>query len=89
MMNATQLEVLGTLFDLARDDRAADLAIVADAVGLSCVEADGVLAELERAGLVDGDRVRLTMSGLVIAVSAARGRRRGVSRRRRAASRAA
>jgi Mn-dependent DtxR family transcriptional regulator len=89
MMNATQLEVLRTLYELARDDRPADLALVAAALGLSCVRADAVLGELEAAGLVDGERVRLTMTGLAIAVTAARGRRRGARGRRRAASRAA
>jgi Mn-dependent DtxR family transcriptional regulator len=89
MMNATQQEVLRTLFDLARADRPADLALVAASVGLSCARADEVLEELEQEGLVDGERVRLTMAGLVVAVSAVRGRRRGARGRRRAASRAA
>ena len=88
-MNTTQLQVLHTLYELARDDHPADLALVAEALGVSCVRADAILAELERAGLVDGDRVRLTMTGLVVAVSASRARRRGALGRRRSAGRAA
>ena len=89
MMNATQLEVLRTLYDLARDDRPADLALVASALGMSCVQVDAVLSALEHAGLVDGERVRLTMTGLAVAVSARREPRRGARGRRRATSRAA
>lgn len=69
-MNQTQLSLLRTLFELAREDRSADLKLVADQLGLSCVQTDRLLSELEAAGFVDSDRVRLTLSGLTVAVAA-------------------
>ncbi len=54
---------------MASEDRHADVALVADAIGLSCTETNSLLQELETAGLVDAERVRLTLGGLTIAVS--------------------
>lgn len=70
MMTGNESKALLVLYNLARQDEHADLAIVAERLGLSCVQADEALVSLERRGLVDADRVRLTMTGLVVAVSA-------------------
>jgi Mn-dependent DtxR family transcriptional regulator len=83
MLNSTEQDVLQALFALARDDRPADLSIVATELGLSCVAADEVLERLSRRGLVDPDRVRLTLPGLALAVAMVS--RRGAGRKRRAA----
>jgi len=98
-MTANESKALLVLFNLARNDEHADLALVAERLGLSCVDADRVLASLDRQGMVDADRVRLTMSGLVVAVSAdartkprpgsQRGTRPNAGGRGRSASRAA
>jgi hypothetical protein len=61
--------VLRLLYALGRDDRRADLGLVAGELRLSCVRADRVLEELDRAGLIDAERVRLTLAGLAVAVS--------------------
>ena len=74
MTTLTQ-KALRLLYTLAADDRAADLGIVADMLGLSCVETDRLLMELERAGLVDAERVRLTLVGLALAVNISDSRR--------------
>ncbi len=75
MINRTQLAALQTLFDMARQDRLADLSLLANELGLTCVQADRLLEQLHRAGLVDGDRVRLTMAGLTVAATARHTRR--------------
>ncbi|MEM6788859.1 MAG: helix-turn-helix domain-containing protein [Myxococcota bacterium] len=69
MLNATKRRALRILFDFARDDQPADLALVAAALGATCAATDRLLEELARAGFVDADRVRLTMMGLTVAVS--------------------
>ena len=68
-MNRKQ-QLLRALWRLAKDDEQADLGIVAELIGVSCVETDELLQALDRDGLVDAERCRLTMSGLVCAVSA-------------------
>ena len=90
-MNQRHINTLRVLFSLARDDRPADLALVAAELGASCVETDELLDQLEDAGLVDANRVRLTLSGLTLAVSAgaATERRERPRAARRSASRAA
>jgi Mn-dependent DtxR family transcriptional regulator len=91
MLNTKQQSVLRVLYHLGRNDRSADLALVAEELGLSCVETDDLFVGLERAGLLDAERVRLTLPGLCLAVSlASRAERRGRARSpRRSASRAA
>jgi DNA-binding IclR family transcriptional regulator len=69
MTHPTKLEALQVLFRLARDGRAAQLRLVAHELGSSCAQADRLLAELGRRGLVDAERIRLTMAGLVLAAS--------------------
>ena len=69
MMNQMKFSLLRSLYEMAREDRSADLKLVADQLGLSCVQTDRLLSQLEAAGLVDTERVRLTLSGLAIAVA--------------------
>ena len=69
MLNQPQRALLQALFTLARDDRPADLVNVANQLGLSCVQTDKLLTQLDEAGFVDATRVRLTMTGLVLAAS--------------------
>lgn len=57
--------VLRVLYELAELDIAADVGLLARALGLSDVTR--VLRELDARGLLDAHRVRLTMPGLVIA----------------------
>jgi Mn-dependent DtxR family transcriptional regulator len=68
MMSNAQRAVVRELYRLARSDRPADLGLLARRLGLSCVETDRVLGWLEGAGLVDAERVRLTLAGLAIAL---------------------
>lgn len=72
MLNPTHRAVLQVLFSMASEDRHADVALVAEEVGLSCTALSELLEELDGAGLVDATTVRLTMQGLVIAVSSRR-----------------
>ena len=76
MINRTQLAALQTLLNLARGGCSADLSMLAAELGLSCVQADQLLEQLDLAGLVDSDRVRLTMAGLAVAVASKRVRPR-------------
>lgn len=68
-MNQQHRTVLKALFRMAREDRPADLSLVANELGLSCAQTDRILEQLDQAGLVDVDCVRLTMAGLAMAVS--------------------
>jgi Mn-dependent DtxR family transcriptional regulator len=58
------------LFDLARDGQPAHMGNVADRIGASRKDAVMALKELERRGLCDAARTRLTMKGLVVVASA-------------------
>lgn len=75
-MKSNHIAALALLYRLAHADRPADLALVADNLGVSCTAADALLAELEAIGLVDAERVRLTLAGLALAVSHGAGQRR-------------
>lgn len=68
-MNRIQLATLQLLYKLAREDRPADLSLLAAELGQTCASLDRVLGELDRAGLADAERVRLTMAGLAFAAS--------------------
>ena len=70
MMNHAQRNLLRALYEMASEDRAADLPSLAGRLGISCTKTIGLLDGLERAGLVDAERVRLTLVGLSIAVAA-------------------
>jgi DNA-binding IclR family transcriptional regulator len=69
MNNHMMESALRVLFLLAREDIHADLSLLAQVIGAPPIEAGRQLAELERHGLVDAHRVRLTMTGLVVAAS--------------------
>ena len=68
MTNHTHYTLLRALFEMASEDQPAELPALAARLGLNCSRTLGLLDELDRAGLVDADRVRLTMSGLAHAV---------------------
>ena len=61
--------LLWALYELARGDRGATPANLTDSLGVSEREIDDLLKRLEGQGLVDADGCRLTMQGLVLAVS--------------------
>ena len=69
MLNPTQQSALRLMFKMASEDCPADLQLLSGALRLACVEVDSLLSELERAGLVDAERVRLTLPGLAVAAS--------------------
>jgi Mn-dependent DtxR family transcriptional regulator len=68
-MNHYHRTALKAVFRCASQDLHADLSMVADELGLSCVRTDHILEQLAHAGLVDADRVRLTLAGLAVAAS--------------------
>lgn len=68
-MNATHQAVLVTLLDFAQTDRHATVLRLADALELPRAAIDQALAELDRAGLVDASRVRLSLFGLAMAAA--------------------
>jgi DNA-binding transcriptional ArsR family regulator len=83
MNQATTDRTLFALFCLSRDTRHIDATEIARAAGLSPTAAAEALVVLERAGLVDATRARLTMLGLARAakLSGAGGGRPGVDLR--------
>lgn len=56
-----------TLFDLARLGLPADVERVAGRLGVELVRIERGLCELERRGLADAKRVRLSLTGLALA----------------------
>lgn len=68
-LNAAQLAIVVRLYRLARTDRPASLARLARDLQSPADELARELAILDRAGLVDAARVRLTLSGLCVAAS--------------------
>lgn len=82
-MTQTLSSVLHALYVLASQDHHATILRVAKKTGLTRAEVETALAALDRAGLADADRVRLTLPGLAYAASA------GVSERVIVPSRAA
>ncbi len=70
MITQMQRSVLRALFELASEDQRATLGTVAEVVDLDSLKTTAILHELERAGLADAGRLRLTMMGLALAVSA-------------------
>ena len=83
MTNDLMLATVRCLFDMAREDRPAELGRLASRLALSCRQTDAILHELERAGLADAERVRLTMPGLAVAVALPEGLHQKVTARRR------
>lgn len=69
VMNLTHHAVLHALFEMAKSDRHATVIRLGRAVDLPRDVVLSTLGELDRAGLVDAERVRLSMPGLVLAAS--------------------
>jgi DNA-binding MarR family transcriptional regulator len=63
-LNGTERALLAVLFEMARTDCHATLLRLANRTGLTRRQVEEVLRGLEFRGLVDAERVRLTMSGL-------------------------
>lgn len=66
------LDLLSTLYRFANRGKLATVTNISIDTGLSAEAVDGLLSDLDRAGLVDSEWPRLTLSGLAIAVAAAR-----------------
>ena len=67
MADSLQRKLLHALFALSRDTRHISARTLADAVGTTPTRAAAGLIALERAGLCDASRARLTMVGLATA----------------------
>jgi DNA-binding IscR family transcriptional regulator len=63
-------QVLEALLDLARTDRHATAGLLASLTGIPLKALNALLEELDELGLVDAERCRLTMPGLVLAACA-------------------
>jgi hypothetical protein len=68
MTDPIEQQVLYALFCLSRETRHIDASSIAATLGLTPTRAAAALLALERAGLVDASRARLTMLGLASAV---------------------
>jgi hypothetical protein len=68
-MQSIDLRVLHSLFHLSRANRPTDASALAEAAGVSATRAGAALCTLERLGLVDATRARLTMLGLARATA--------------------
>ncbi|MEM7434923.1 MAG: hypothetical protein AAF436_07210 [Myxococcota bacterium] len=71
----TGLRLLETLYELARGDIAASPKVLTEWVGGDERELRVLLTRLDAQGLVDAETCRLTMRGLVLAVSMAGSRK--------------
>lgn len=69
MTNTAHHAVLFALLDMARKDQAATVIRVMQATTLARPEVESLLGMLDRAGLVDSERVRLTLQGLAVAMT--------------------
>lgn len=67
-MSSTHHLVLASLLVLARRDEHATVLRLAQATGLDRAAVEAALIELDRAGYVDAERVRLSMGGLAAAM---------------------
>lgn len=68
-MNANQHAVLFALFTLAKNDRHATVLRLVQETNIQRSDVEKALTDLERSGLADLERVRLTFAGLAIAAS--------------------
>jgi len=73
MTNEDIQATLYAVFALSRANLPVDAGSIGRAVGLCASQAAEALLELESRGLVDASRARLTMKGLVVAVSGGAG----------------
>jgi hypothetical protein len=64
-----QQQILHALFQLCRDNRPVSAASLAELAGTTATVAGRALVAMERDGLVDASRARLTMLGLARAVA--------------------
>jgi hypothetical protein len=64
LVQSLERRILHALFALSRDTQHISAATLADAVGTTPTRAAATLIALERAGLCDASRARLTMLGL-------------------------
>ncbi|MGD8859313.1 MAG: hypothetical protein PVI30_04825 [Myxococcales bacterium] len=64
-----QQRILHALFQLCRDNQPVSAASLAELAGTTATAAGRALVAMERAGLVDASRARLTMLGLARAVA--------------------
>ncbi len=89
MLHHTLNRILHVILDMGKRDERPELTTLAARIGASCTTTLDALSALDRMGLVDADRVRLTMAGLVLAASSSAkadaAPRRSVRMRRRAA----
>ena len=69
MTDAIDTRILYAIFCMSRDTLAIDAGSLGRAVGVTATEAADALVRLERAGLVDASRARLTMVGLAKAAA--------------------
>ena len=74
MSHFMQQRVLHALFLMSRDTRHISAATLARAARVTPTRAAEALVALERAGLVDASRARLTLRGLAVAVQSGAGR---------------
>ena len=84
----TSLRVLIAIFSRYSKSLSVSRGELARSLDLAPRELEGAFAKLERAGLLDAARLRLTLSGLAVAVACrapARAQRRQSSERRRLA----
>jgi hypothetical protein len=70
MTDPIENRILYALFALSRDTLPIDAARLGAAVGVGATRAAEALVHLERSGLVDASRARLTMLGLAKAMAA-------------------
>ena len=67
-MTSIEQHVLYALYALCRENRRVSATSIGRAASVTPTEAARALVELERRGLVDASRARLTMTGLMAAV---------------------
>ncbi|MDQ3035742.1 MAG: hypothetical protein M3Y87_25285 [Myxococcota bacterium] len=74
LLTNTMVSVLVALFELARSNRPANVQRVAGRLGMTETDTRSALRALDQRGLVDAQRVRLSLPGLALASMAAQGR---------------
>ncbi len=69
MLNNTERLALVALVRMARNNRHATAIRLASAIGVTPAEAREALTSLDAKGFADAERVRLSLNGLVVAMS--------------------